>query len=86
MSETGDSGNTSATKNNSHSFEPKESGLYLLAIEKAHEGYVVEGDGDTVVAPNVTINGRYIGTSDRFETECDGVEITEDNEVNLLYD
>lgn len=60
-------------------------GVYLLSVKSIYDGYLVKGKGDKVMVPDVTINGRYIGTSDYFETECDGFEITEDGVLNLRY-
>lgn len=67
-------------------FEAEEkNGVYLLAVHSEYEGYSVKSATDRAFVENVTINGRYIGTSDYFETECDDFEITEDGTLNLLY-
>lgn len=63
----------------------EEGGPYLLSVESVYEGYLVKSGVDHVLVPNITVNGRYIGTSDYFETECDDFEITVDGEFNLRY-
>lgn len=70
----------------SEQFNPESrNGVYHFVIHSAFDGYVVVGGvGERTVVDYVRINGNYVGTEERFETECDDFEI-EDGGLNLLY-
>jgi len=62
----------------------KENGVYLLAVEKEYDGYTVHSGKDITAVESVEINGNHIGTSGRFEVECDDY-IIEDATLTLWF-
>lgn len=62
-------------------------GVYLLGIEKAHDGVTVSSSEETIVVDKVTINGQHFGIASggRVEVECTDFELN-DGALDLSFD